>query len=310
MARASHIVSISGGKDSTATLILAVKRGMPFSAVFADTGHENPVTVDYVNYLGNRFKKNIQIVRADFAARILKKRETVKTKWVEEGVTSDVIEAALAALHPTGNPFLDLAIWKGRFPSTKAQFCTQHLKADPIFSQAFAPALLAGNVVSWTGERRDESLRRRHMPKFQVTPQIGGNSVIRVRPLIEKSADWVFDLHEKNDVVPNPLYSQGFSRVGCFPCIHARKGELRQIKNRYPREVERLREWEKIAGRASKRQQSTFFAKGKTPLSRAQNKIENSDEVFDWAMTSRGGKQRDIFLNEGPACQSEYGLCE
>ena len=36
---AHHIVNISGGKDSTATYLLALERGKPFRAVWADTGH-------------------------------------------------------------------------------------------------------------------------------------------------------------------------------------------------------------------------------------------------------------------------------
>ena len=311
MTKAQHIISVSGGKDSTATLILATQRGMPFQAVFADTGHENPVTVEYVHYLADRFNINIQHVRADFAERIKRKRVTVQTKCVREGVSEDIIRAALDALEPTGNPFLDLAIWKGRFPSTKAQFCTEHLKSVPIFEQILEPRLKAGHVVSWTGERREESKRRQTLPKIQITPFTEyGHSIIRVRPLVEKTAAWVFDLHEKHQVKVNPLYKQGFSRVGCFPCIHARKSELRQIMKRYPDEVARLRRWEEIAGKASKRGQSTFFAAGTTPLSRETGKIENSDQVFDWALTARGGRQKDAFLLDGPQCQSEYGLCE
>ncbi|WP_209286280.1 phosphoadenosine phosphosulfate reductase domain-containing protein [Marinobacterium alkalitolerans] len=40
-----NIVSISGGKDSTATLLVALARDVSnLSAVFADTGHEHPET--------------------------------------------------------------------------------------------------------------------------------------------------------------------------------------------------------------------------------------------------------------------------
>lgn len=311
MIKAKHVISVSGGKDSTATLIHAIERGMPFQAVFADTGHENPVTVEYVGYLADRFNIIIRHVRADFSERIKRKREIVQTKWVAEGVDESIIQAALEALQPSGNPFLDLAIWKGRFPSTRAQFCTEHLKSNPIFEQIVKPHLAVRNVVSWTGERREESKRRQTLPKIQIIPFSDyGHNIIRVRPLVEKTAEWVFELHKKHEVKVNPLYKQGFSRVGCFPCIHARKSELRQIMKRYPEEVARLRRWEIIAGRASKRGQSTFFAAGTTPLSRDTGKIENSDEVFDWALTGRGGRQKDAFLLDGPQCQSEYGLCE
>jgi hypothetical protein len=35
-----HLVSVSGGKDSTAVYLLAMESGRPFRAVFADTGNE------------------------------------------------------------------------------------------------------------------------------------------------------------------------------------------------------------------------------------------------------------------------------
>lgn len=306
-----HFVSISGGKDSTACLILAAQRGRPFEAVFADTGHESPVTLKYIANLESHFNIKIRRVSACFKDRIKKKRETVRTKWKKEGIPQEIRTAALAALKPTGNPFLDLAIWKGRFPSVRAQFCTEHLKATPIYEQITKPALKNNSIVMWTGERREESRRRSDLPRYaKIALHDSARTFLRFRPLVNYTAAQVFDLHAAAGVEPNPLYKQGFTRVGCFPCIHARKTELRQIFLRYPEAVKRLEQWEKIAGAASKRQQTTFFAAGTSPLSKRTGRIEGAREVFDWALTSRGGVQKDAFLLDGPACASEYGLCE
>ena len=46
-----HVVSVSGGKDSTATYCRAIERGLPFRAVAADTGNEHPATYEAVNTL-------------------------------------------------------------------------------------------------------------------------------------------------------------------------------------------------------------------------------------------------------------------
>lgn len=48
-----HIVSVSGGKDSTALYLWAIERfgRHGFKAVFADTCHEHPVTYNYLRNL-------------------------------------------------------------------------------------------------------------------------------------------------------------------------------------------------------------------------------------------------------------------
>jgi hypothetical protein len=47
-------------------------------------------------------------------------------------VAQEIIDRAKSLLVPTGEPFLDLCMLKGRFPSRKAQFCTERLKLEPI----------------------------------------------------------------------------------------------------------------------------------------------------------------------------------
>jgi 3'-phosphoadenosine 5'-phosphosulfate sulfotransferase (PAPS reductase)/FAD synthetase len=72
-----NIVSVSGGKDSTALLLLAIERNTPnLQAVFADTGHEHAQTYEYVQYLNDQVFP-IKIVRADFSKQIAGKREYV-----------------------------------------------------------------------------------------------------------------------------------------------------------------------------------------------------------------------------------------
>ena len=47
-----NIVSMSSGKDSTATLLLAIALETEnVESVFADTGHEHQIVYDYLDYL-------------------------------------------------------------------------------------------------------------------------------------------------------------------------------------------------------------------------------------------------------------------
>lgn len=132
-----HIVSISGGKDSEATAALALHSVDPvvpredLSFVFADTGNEQRLTYDHIDYLETVLGP-IKRLRANFDRQIEGKKKYVLEHWAAKGVPQNIIERAAKALVPTGNPFLDLCLWKGRFPSTTKRFCTQFLKTEPI----------------------------------------------------------------------------------------------------------------------------------------------------------------------------------
>ena len=165
-----HLVNISGGKDSAAVALLAAERGMPFRLIMADTGNESPITVEYAHKVADFLGKPLEIFRADFAQRIENKRRYVAEKWPLKGVPQATIDAALSVLVPSGNPFLDLCIWKGRFPSRKAQFCTEFLKQEAINEGAVFPALQTGRVIQWLGgaaRRKPEPPRCAHVPAGQ-----------------------------------------------------------------------------------------------------------------------------------------------
>ncbi|MCB8889953.1 phosphoadenosine phosphosulfate reductase family protein [Vreelandella malpeensis] len=298
-----NVISISGGKDSTAMLLLALERGTPnLVPVLADTGHEHPKTYEYIAYLEQALGLEIQRVQADFTADFARKRQYIADHWPD-----DLKERGMAALqHTTGIPFLDLAMLKGRFPSTKAKFCTGELKSLPIQQQVEMPLLRAGHrVISWQGVRKEESPARQRLPHSELL-DLG---IIAYRPILEWSVAEVFAMHHKHRIEPNALYSQGMSRVGCMPCINARKGEFAEIASRYPEVIERVAEWERIVSAASKRGVATFWpARGATDVSLKRHGIHS---VVDWSRTSRGGRQFDLIASsEGPACSSVYGLCE
>ncbi|MCX5470508.1 phosphoadenosine phosphosulfate reductase family protein [Alcaligenes sp. A-TC2] len=310
-----NVVSVSGGKDSTALLLLAIVQEAPnLQAVFADTGHEHQQTYDYVHYLAQATGVPIRWVKADFSEQIARKRLYVDTKWREQGVPDSIVEQALAVLHPTGIPFLDLCLWKGRFPSTRARFCSIELKRNPLIEQVMMPLMDKDQLVlSWQGVRADESLARRCLPECD---EVGGG-LFNYRPILRWNVSDVFNAHRVMGIEPNPLYLQGMGRVGCMPCIHARKDELLEISKRFPEEVERVSEWERMVSKASKRGSSTLFEADTIPGNSREMISINHDthgiqSVIQWAMTSRGGRQFDLtrIFADASSCSSIYGLCE
>lgn len=78
-----HVVSMSGGKDSTATALLCRELHDPETIryVFADTGNEHPLTCEYLDYLQDRLNAPIDRLKVDFTARLERKATYVATHW-------------------------------------------------------------------------------------------------------------------------------------------------------------------------------------------------------------------------------------
>lgn len=308
-----NIVSVSGGKDSTATVLLALALEVDnLELVFADTGHEHQLTYDYIDYLADAVNLPIRKVSADFSMEIARKREKL-IKGKLPGWSDSMRDQALEVLQPTGNPFLDLCLWKGRFPSTKARFCTSSLKITPIINQVFLPILDAGEqVYSWQGVRREESLARRYVSEFE---EVGGG-LFNYRPLASWPVEAVFEAHRYMGITPNSLYRMGMNRVGCMPCVNCGKGEMRAIADRFPEEVSRIREWEHLVSQASRRSSSTFFTATDDPMVTRADDIHYTthgiDRRVEWSRTVRGGRLMDLIAasSDPTACSSAYGLCE
>lgn len=307
-----NIISVSGGKDSTALLLLAIERQTEnMQAVFADTGNEHPQTYDYVQYLSEMVFP-IRTISADFTADLARKAEFVNTKWREQGIADDICDRAIQMLKPSGNAFLDLCLWKGRFPSTKARFCSEELKRNPIIEQVQLPLLEAGDdVISWQGVRADESASRANLIETESKQTFeNGAELWNYRPILKWTVADVFAMHDKHGIKPNPLYSQGMGRVGCMPCIHARKDELLEISKRFPEQIERIAEWEQLVKQASKRGLATFFAAPSDDNEWSGQ--QTIDKFVEWSKTSRGKSNYDMFRSDAsvPLCTSIYGLCE
>ncbi|WP_250870402.1 phosphoadenosine phosphosulfate reductase family protein [Hafnia paralvei] len=322
-----NVICVSGGKDSLAQWLLAKESGINYVVVFADTGHEHPQTMEYLNYLEAQLGTVVR-VRANFNKRIAGKRKFIAENWPTTLVTEcgyssveaeERVKRALNLLHPTDIPFLDLCMWKGRFPSTCARFCTFELKHEPVKMQITLPALdKYDDVICWQGVRAQESPERALLTPWESdADNLVGLHVYR--PILDWMHEDVFAFASAHGIKPNPLYTQGCSRVGCMPCIHARKSELAEIFSRWPEEIARVAQWEKFVAECSRRGNSTFFPSTQDPL-KSEKRTEyvsvasHGIETYrDWALTTRGGKQFDLIaaMNDHSACSSVYaGVCE
>jgi 3'-phosphoadenosine 5'-phosphosulfate sulfotransferase (PAPS reductase)/FAD synthetase len=199
----SVVVPLSGGKDSQACLMLALKEHKPENvlALFCDTGFEHPITYAHVD-------------------RIVK----------ETGVQHVKLSAGTV---------LDVCTKYKRFPGGGARHCTDELKIRPsnFFYQEFGKA--QGTFEVWYGMRSDESKEREARYRGTLStdtyapheilnkyPKRLAKLGVRFRlPVIDWSTSEIFELLNGNE---NPLYSSGFDRVGCFPCLAG--GEAHQMR--------------------------------------------------------------------------------
>lgn len=314
-----HVVSVSGGKDSAATAILALETQPRESLrfVMADTGNEHELTLEYVKYMERHLGITVDIIRADFAKDMERKRRYILEKWPLKGVPQADCERAAELMVPTGNPYLDLCTMKGRFPATRSAFCTTELKTIPLmeYQMAIIERGEADAVWSWQGVRVDESPSRRKRlacpvhPSFNKSFEVVGGGIFNYRPILRWAAEDCFEAHRIAGLKPNPLYSMGMTRVGCMPCINAGKDEILETSKRFPEHIDRIERWEAHVASASKRGVTSFFP---DPDRDAHLNKRGIRKVVEWSKTQRGGVLMDfIRINEEPkACESAYGLCE
>lgn len=306
-------------------------------------------------WLQRQLGASIEFLRADFTEALAERRRNIRDDWSKAkvlrrhtseckdltkpmswkdrrehrlhcdclridlpAIDDELIEAALALLHPTGDPFVDLTLTKGRFPSSQARFCTERLKMDPMTD--FKRLIWAEgiNTIEWVGERAEESQARARKPMLQRIRQVEGTTSIIYRPIHQLKAEDVFEIAARHNLDPNPLYLQGARRVGCWPCIMCGKDELINIANRTPEHIARMREWENLVSKVSRQQAASFFSSSDVPGGDVDWSLGRIDNVIQWARTGYGGRQFDLLRSaeiwqadaDGLLCDSAYGLCE
>lgn len=188
------VVPVSGGKDSQACLKLALREfdKSEILGLFCDTQFEHPLTYAHIDTMRNLYGVEIRRICAGS---------------VEEKILK-----------------------YGRFPGGGARHCTEELKIVP--SKKFYRALAEeqGGFQVWYGMRSDESgeRERRYAGKLDATlypphevmrkyPQYLHALGVAFRlPVIDLLTHEIFDILDGEE---NPLYAEGFDRVGCFPCM-------------------------------------------------------------------------------------------
>ena len=204
-----YIVSVSGGKDSTACLLYMLER-VPKKddviPVFCDTKWESDVTYKYLDYLEAKLDINITRLESEGMFELSKRKNFVINRNIRS--------------------------------------CTLELKIKPFekyLKENFVDKGIEFMVVE--GIRREESQSRADTEVFNIKKStITGEKFYKptLYPIAYWSIKEVFNYIESKGVLNNPLYRAGYKRVGCMPCIFANKYELMYLPKKYKKRLEIL----------------------------------------------------------------------
>ena len=200
-----HIVSFSGGKDSTAMLLMMIEKGMPIDdIIFCDTGVEFPAMYDHINQVEKYIGRKVTILHGehDFEFYLLNYEPKRKNKnWV--GI-------------------------KGySFPSMQQRWCTAYLKRD-VFKR-YLKKYKGEEIKRYIGIAYDEPKRIKDKCYPLYDWQITEKQALEY--CYSKGFTW------------GGLYKH-FNRVSCWCCPLKGINELRKLRKFYPDLWDKLKDWQ------------------------------------------------------------------
>jgi 3'-phosphoadenosine 5'-phosphosulfate sulfotransferase (PAPS reductase)/FAD synthetase len=212
-----HLVSVSGGKDSTALAIYLLQEypQIPYEYVFCDTGAELPETYDYLDQLEALLGKSIHRLNAlDRLGVAHKHNRNPFDYWLEQA-------------------------YGGFLPSPRTRWCTRVLKIEP-----FEDFVGEDNAFSYIGIRADEDREGyvgKKPPKLSERPNItpvypfkdDGLTLSHINELLESSG------------IGLPDYYRWRSRSGCYFCFYQQIGEWQRLNVEHPDLFEAATKYEK-----------------------------------------------------------------
>ena len=212
-----HIVSFSGGKDSTATIILAHEHGEPldliiFSEVMfdKDTSGELPEHIDFVK------NKCIPLFKSwGYETKILHAKLNYMDIFMRE---------------PTKGKRAGMGLKTG-FPMAGRCQVNRSIKVQPI--KDFLKDMDPDEYIQYLGIAKDEPKR---------LERLRGTNRISLMDKYGYTENMAFELCRKYDLL-SPIYDFA-PRGGCWFCPNARKRELKHLRDHHKDLWDRLLELE------------------------------------------------------------------
>ena len=219
-----HVVSFSGGKDSTAMLLRMLDEGMPVDVIlFCDTGLEFPAMYDHVAKVERDIGREITCIKAErdyeyyFAEHPIQRKE-------------NTLYAQRYGMNRPGYG------WAG----PKMRWCTQILKDQPR-ERYLSKLREEYDIIEYVGLAADEGYRlerkcnQRDNMRFPLV-EWGMTEAECLQYCTDRGYDWT------------GLYDH-FSRVSCWCCPLQSLKELRELYRYFPELWEQLKRWDSMTWR-------------------------------------------------------------
>lgn len=219
-----HVVSFSGGKDSTAMLLRMLEEKMPVDIIlFCDTGLDFPEMYDHIKKVEKYTNRKVTVVRSEYDFEYLFHDKPINRK-------PDSIVSKQYGGVPTGYG------WAG----PQMRWCTSVLKDRPRerFLREYSRKY---NIIEYVGIAADEKYRldrKTNSRDNSVHPLVDWNMTESdcLAYCYERGFDW------------GGLYNY-FSRVSCWCCPLQPLRELRVLYEHFPKLWEQLKVWDDMTWR-------------------------------------------------------------
>lgn len=250
------VVSMSGGKDSIASLLHLIDMGVDMSKVelwhnLVD-GNEGGLFMDwqfqdsYNNQLAKAFKLPLynSWLKYGFQGEMLKK-DSISHEYVVETPNGNIIIPRNRAKAGTRLKFPQQA------KDLNVRWCSSALKIE-VGRRAFSnqERFNGTKILFVTGERREESSNRAKY--FQLETHFCDNRngkkrrlIDAYRPVLEFTERQVWEILERHNIAAPVPYRLGWSRSSCMTCIYNSPKIWATIKHYFPERIKSIVGYEK-----------------------------------------------------------------
>ena len=257
------LVCYSGGKDSDALVGVALLAGIDFEVQHSRTTVDAPETIHHVMdvFEGLRARG----INCFFHNPTSNGERITMWSLIPQRLMppTRLVRYCCSVLKETGG--------KGRAIATGVRRSESTSRRNRMFANNFSqarPAALDFEDAASLFEDADSAIE--HDDDFLRSCRMRGKTSFQ--PILEWTDDDVWQFIDEQNIETNPLYAEGFKRIGCIGCPFASPTEREREFERWPKYKEAyMRSFDKMLAHRRERGLETEWT--------------TSQEVFDWWMS-------------------------